>query len=198
MSRETSDAVTTGLFARNWWVFVLRGLMAFVLGIMAFRRPIWTLGVLVVSFAVYAIFEGVSALFAAIRGWDYRRDRWLLVLEGVAGMGVGFLTLHRPAMTALVLIFFIAVWALATGILRIVEAVNLGDVAGRGWLAVGGLASILFALLVLFRGLDGAFAMVIVIGIYALILGLSEMVLGFSLRGRRGVKSSGAWRPAHP
>src|SRR5215467_2058091 len=128
---------------------------------MAFRRPVWTLGVLVLGFAVYATFEGVSALFAAIRGWSYRRDRWLLLLEAVAGIGVGILALHSPGMTAYVLILFIAVWALATGILRIVEAVNLGDLSGGGWLAaggliVGGVASILLAMLVLFRPLTGA------------------------------------------
>jgi uncharacterized membrane protein HdeD (DUF308 family) len=101
-------------------------------------------------------------------------------------------------MTAFVLIFFIAVWALATGILRIVEAVNLGDVSGRGWLAVGGVASIVFALLVLFRPLAGALAMVTVIGIYALILGVTEIVLAFRLRGRRDLERFGARQPAHP
>ena len=90
------------------------------------------------------------------------------------------------------LVFFIAVWALATGILRIVEAVNFGEASGRGWLAVGGAPSIIFALLVLFRPLTGALAMVTVIGIYALILGLIEIVLAFSLRGRRDLERSGA------
>jgi uncharacterized membrane protein HdeD (DUF308 family) len=196
-STETSYAVGTGLFTRHWWVFLLRGLLALVLGIMAFRRPVWTLGVLVLSFAVYAIFEGVSALFAAIRGWSYSRDRGLLLLEAVAGMGVGILTLHRPGITVFVLILFIAVWALATGILRIVEAVNLGGVSGRGWLAVGGVASIILALLVLFRPLTGALATVTVIGIYALILGVTQIVLAFSLRGKRDLERS-AWRSEHP
>jgi uncharacterized membrane protein HdeD (DUF308 family) len=197
-STETSYPVGIGLFARHWWVFLLRGLLALVLGIMAFRSPVWTLGVLVLGFAVYAIFEGLSALFAAIRGWSYSRDRWLLLLEAVAGMGVGILTLHRPGITLFVLMLFIAVWALATGILRIVEAVNLGGVSGRGWLAVGGVASIIFALLVLFRPLIGALAAVTVIGIYAFILGVTQIVLAFSLRGKRDLERSGAWRSEHP
>src|SRR6516225_4672248 len=125
MVTETSNPGAAGLFARNWWVFLLRGLLALFLGITLFRQPVLALGVLVLGFAIYAIFEGVSALFA--------------------GIGVGILTLRRPGMTAFVLIFFIAAWALATGILRIVEAVNLDDVSGRGWLAVGGVASIIFA-----------------------------------------------------
>jgi uncharacterized membrane protein HdeD (DUF308 family) len=198
MVRETSIPVGAGLFARNWWVFLLRGLLALFLGITVLRRPVVAVGILVLGFAVYAIFEGVSALFAAVRGWSYRRDRWLLVLEAVAGIGVGILTLHRPGMTAFVLMFFIAIWALSTGLLRIVEAVNLGDVSGKGWLAFGGVASIIFALLVLFRPLAGALAMVTVIGIYALILGITEIVLAFSLRGRRNLEGSRVEQPAHP
>ena len=198
MVRETSIPVGAGLFARNWWVFLLRGLLALFLGITVLRRPVVAVGILVLGFAVYAIFEGVSALFAAVRGWSHRRDRWLLVLEAVAGIGVGILTLHRPGMTAFVLMFFIAIWALSTGLLRIVEAVNLGDVSGKGWLAFGGVASIIFALLVLFRPLAGALAMVTVIGIYALILGITEIVLAFSLRGRRNLEGSRVEQPAHP
>ena len=198
MVTETSNPGAAGLFARNWWVFLLRGLLALFLGITLFRQPGLALGVLVLGFAIYAIFEGVSALFAAIRGWSYRRDRWLLLLEAVAGIGVGILTLRRPGMTAFVLIFFIAAWALATGILRIVEAVNLDDVSGRGWLAVGGVASIIFAWLVLFRPLTGALAMATVIGIYALILGATEIVLAFSLRGRRDLERYEGRKPARP
>jgi uncharacterized membrane protein HdeD (DUF308 family) len=197
-SIETSYPVGVELFARHWWVFLLRGLLALVLGIMAFRRPVWTLGVLVLGFAIYAIFEGLSALFAAIRGWSYSRDRWLLLLEAVAGLGVGILTLHRPGITLFVLMLFIAVWALATGILRIVEAVNLWGVSGRGWLAVSGVASIILALLVLFRPLTGVLATVSIIGIYALILGVTEIVLAFSLRGKRDLERSEAWLSEHP
>ena len=203
ISTETSANYSAALFAKNWWVFLLRGLLALFLGIMAFRRPVWTLRVLVLGFAVYAIFEGSSALFAALRGWSYRRDRWLLLLEAVAGIGVGILALHSPGMTAYVLILFIAVWALATGTLRIIEAVNLDDVSGKGWLAVGGLAvggvaSIILTLVVLFRPVTGAVAIMTVLGIYALILGITEIVLAFSLLGIRDLERSGAWRPAHP
>jgi uncharacterized membrane protein HdeD (DUF308 family) len=198
MVTETSNPRAAGLFARNWWVFLLRGLVALFLGVMIFRQPGLALSVFVLGFAIYAIFEGASALFAAVRGWNYRTDRWLLLLEALAGISVGIITLRRPGMTAFVLIFFIAAWALATGILKIVEAVNLDGVSGRGWLAVGGVASIIFAWLILFRPLNRALVMASVIGIYAVILGLTEIVLAFSLRGRRPLELSGRGQPAHP
>lgn len=198
MATETSIPVAAGLFTRNWWVFLFRGVLALFLGLAMLRRPELTLRVLMLGFVVYAIFEGGSALVAAIRGWDYRKDRWLLLMEAVAGIGLGLLTLHRPGMTAFVLIFFMAIWALVTGVLRIVEAVNLGNTSGRGWLIVGGVASILFAFLVLFRPLVGALTMVTVIGAYAVILGITEIVLAFKLRARRGLDRSGVRHPAYP
>jgi uncharacterized membrane protein HdeD (DUF308 family) len=198
MATETSDPGGSGLFARNWWVFLLRGLLALLLGITVFRQPGLALGVLVLGFAIYATFEGVSALFAAIRGWSYRRDRGVLLLEAAFGIGVGILTLRRPGMTAFVLIFIIAAWALATGILRIVEAVNLDGVSGKVWFAVAGITSIIFAWLILFRPLTGALAMATGIGTYALILGASEIVLAFSLRSGGDLERFEGRRPAHP
>ena len=198
MSTETSYPGTAGLFVRNWWVLLLRGLLAIVLGILVFTRPAWTLAAVVLAFGVYAIVEGASALFAAITGWLHRDDRWLLVLEAVVGIGVGVVTLCTPGITAVVVIFFIAVWALATGVLRIVEGVRLRrEIPGEVWMVLGGVASVIFALLVMLRPLAGALAMVRVIGAYALILGMSEVMLAFKVRSARKVCPPGVWEPSH-
>ena len=198
MVTKRSNHGGAGLFARSWWVFLLRGLLALFLGIKVLRQPFLPLGLLVLGFAIYAIFEGVSALFAAVLGWSYHRDRWFLLLEAVAGIGLGILTLLRPAMTALVLIFFIAAWALPTGFLRIVEAVNLDEGSGRGWLVVSGVTSIIFALLVLFRPLTGAQPMATLIGIYGSILGVTEIGLAVRLGGRWDLGRAAGRQPAHP
>jgi uncharacterized membrane protein HdeD (DUF308 family) len=174
------------MFVRTWWVLLLRGLLAIALGILVLTRPALTLAAVMLGFAVYAIVEGASSLFAAIRGWSHRDDRWLLLLEAVVGISVGFVTLRTPGITAIVLIFFIAVWALATGVLRIVEAVRLRrEISGGVWLALGGVASVIFALLVMLRPLAGALRMARLIGVYALILGTTEIILAFKLRGAR-------------
>jgi uncharacterized membrane protein HdeD (DUF308 family) len=138
------------------------------------------------AFGVYALIEGASALFAAILGRRHRDDRWLLLLEGIIGIGVGVVTLRTPAVTAVLMIFFIAIWALATGVLRIVESMRLRrEIQGEVWLALGGVASVIFALVVMMRPLAGAIAMVRVIGVYALILGATEVMLAFRVRGAR-------------
>jgi uncharacterized membrane protein HdeD (DUF308 family) len=153
---------------------------------------------MVLAFGIYAIVEGTSALFAAISGWRHREDRWLLLMEAVIGIGVGVLTLRTPAITAVALIFLIAAWAMATGVLRVVEGVRLRrTIRGEVWLVFGGVASIIFSLIVMMRPLAGALALVKVIGVYALILGLSELMLAFRVRGARRLGWSGVSEPPH-
>jgi uncharacterized membrane protein HdeD (DUF308 family) len=177
-----------GLLARNWWILVLRGILAIVFGILVFTRPSVALAAVVLLFGVYALVEGTSSLFSAITGWSYRDDRWFLLMEAVVGIWAGLVTLRTPALTAIVLIFFIAIWALATGVLRIVEAIRLRrEISGEGWLALNGVVSVIFAFLIMLRPTAGALALIWVIGGYALILGATEVMLGFKLRSVRRV-----------
>jgi uncharacterized membrane protein HdeD (DUF308 family) len=175
-----------GLFTRNWWVLLLRGTAAMLFGILALRIPGMTLAALVLLFGVYALVDGVFDLFAAVVGWRHRENRWLLLLEGFIGVGVGIVTLRAPAPTTVALIFTIAVWALATGVLKIVEAIRLRkEISNEFWLALSGIASVVFAFLVMLRPAAGALAMVWVMGWYALLMGAMLIVLSFELRGLR-------------
>ena len=197
MSTATS-LWTPSLFVRSWWVLLLRGLFAIWLGIMAFSRPVFTLATVVLAFGIYALVEGITSLFAAIRCWSHRDDRWLLVLEAFIGIVLGVVTLLTPSITAVILILFIAIWSLATGVLRIVEGLHLQrDIPGGSWLVIGGVASLIFAMAVLMRPTAGALAMVGILGIYALILGATEVILAFKLwRSPRRVIPPSAINPS--
>jgi uncharacterized membrane protein HdeD (DUF308 family) len=175
-----------GLFTRNWWLVLLRGILAILFGLLAITRPVVTVAVLVLLFGVYALVDGIVSLCAAIGGWGHREDRWLLLLEGFIGIGAGFLTLRAPAITAVALIFFIAAWALGTGVLKIIAAIRLRrEISGEVWLALSGIASAVFAFLVMMRPGVGAIAMAWLIGWYALFLGAMLVLLSFKLRSLR-------------
>jgi len=198
VSIETSSLGTAGFFGRSWWVLLLRGLFAVALGVLVFTKPVWTLGVVMMAFSLYVLVEGASNLFAAMMGWRHRDDRWVLLLEGLVAIGVGIVTLRTPALTAVLLVFLIAAWALITGILKIIEAVRLRrEIPGEPWLMLGGVASVLFALVVMMRPLAGALAMVRVIGAFALILGMSEVMLAFKVRRARHIGRSIASEPTY-
>ena len=113
-------------------------------------------------------------------------------------MGIGVVALRTPGLTAIVVIFFIAAWALATGVLRIIEGVRLRrEIPGELWLVLGGVFSVIFALLVMTRPLAGAIALVRGIGIYALILGATEVLLAFKVRNARYIGRPGISEPSY-
>jgi uncharacterized membrane protein HdeD (DUF308 family) len=176
------------LFAGRWWALVLRGIIAIAFGILAFAWPQVTLATLVLLFGWYALVDGIFSLISALGGNRTREDRWLLTLEGIVGLWVGIVTLRAPVITSLVLVFFISIWAMATGFLRIAAAFRLRkEISGEVWLVMSGLISVLFAVMLMLRPLLGALSLVWVIAGFALVLGLTLLMLGFELRSWRAL-----------
>jgi uncharacterized membrane protein HdeD (DUF308 family) len=186
MLREDSAPEIAGVFASRWWVVLLRGIIAIAFGVLAFAWPGVTVATLVLLFGFYALVDGIFSLLTAIGGRRHREDRWLLALEGIVGIWIGVVTLRDPALTAVVLVFLISIWAMATGFLRIAAAIRLRQaISGEVWLALSGVLSVLFALMLILRPAVGALGLVWVIAGYALILGVFEIMLGVELRGVR-------------
>ncbi len=171
------------LLARNWWVLVLRGLAAIILGIMAIVWPDLTLLVLVTLFGVYVLVDGILALIEALATRERNSRWWAVALAGVAGIVLGVLTLAWPGITALVLLYLIAAWAIIEGLLEIVAAIQLRhEIEGEWMMVVSGLLSIVFGvLLMLFPG-QGALGLVGVLGIYAIVMGILHIILAFRVR----------------
>jgi len=169
--------------AKNWWVLVIRGLVAIALGIVTFAWPGITVAALVLVFGAYCLVDGAFSLVGAFRAVR-AHERWgALVLEGIAGIVAAILTLLWPAVTAFVLVIIVAAWALVTGSLEIVAAIRLRQhVAGEWLLGLSGLASILFGILCMILPLIGALAIAFCIGIYAMIFGVLLIALGLRLR----------------
>jgi uncharacterized membrane protein HdeD (DUF308 family) len=178
------------LLARRWWLVVLRGVAAIIFGILAITLPGITLATLIILFGAYAFADGIFAVIHAIGGGDERESVWLLLLEGLLGIGVGLITFFEPGLTAIALLFYIAAWNLATGVLEIAAAVHLRkQVSGEFWLLLGGLCSIVFAVILMAYPSAGALALIWVIGIYALLFGVFLLALGFRLRGLKSARA---------
>lgn len=171
------------VLARNWWAVVLRGVLALVFGLIALFTPEITLSALILLFAAYALVDGVFAFVAGVRA-AARHERWgALILEGVSGIAAGVLTFVWPGMTALVLLYLIAVWAILTGVFEVVAAVRLRqEITGEWMLGLSGLASVVFGVLLVIYPTTGALAVVWVIGAYAVLFGVLLVGLGLRLR----------------
>jgi uncharacterized membrane protein HdeD (DUF308 family) len=180
------------MLSRYWWAFVVRGIFAILFGILAYAWPGITLATLIIFFGAYVLIDGVLLVIKTIGKWAERDDRWLLLLEGLLGIGIGVITFVAPGITAVALIFFIAAWSLATGVLEIAAAIRLRkEIQGEGWMILSGIASIIFAILVMFFPGVGALGLLWLIAAYAIIFGVMLVILGIKLRGHRS-RSKGA------
>ena len=165
---------------RKWWVVALRGILAIVFGIVALVYPGITLLSLAFVFGAYVFVDGVFAVASAF-GHGGREAVWY-VLEGILGIAVGIATFLYPGITAQVLVFLVGLWAILTGIFEVVAGFELP--IARDWLlALAGAVSIIFGVLVFVNPVGGALAVVWLIGIYALVFGVTLLVLGIRLRG---------------
>ena len=172
-----------GLISKYWWLFVMRGVAAIIFGLLAFLKPGITLETLVLFFGAYALVDGIFSLIAAFGGRDHTEHWAVLLLEGLLGIAVGVMTWRSPGITTIALLFYIAAWALVTGVLEIVAAIRLRkEIEGEGWLALSGALSILLGLILMWMPGAGALGLIYVIGSYAVAFGVALIMLGFAVR----------------
>jgi uncharacterized membrane protein HdeD (DUF308 family) len=103
--------------AGRWWAFVLEGIFGIAAGILTFFWPDITAFALVLVIASWAVATGVFEIIAAIRLRRYIEGEWLLALAGVLSVLLGVLLFLFPGPGALALIYWIAAWSIAFGIL---------------------------------------------------------------------------------
>jgi uncharacterized membrane protein HdeD (DUF308 family) len=175
------------ILSRNWTLMLLRGLTAILFGILVWVLPELSVKVLVYLFGAFVLVDGIFGTSVAIVARKEYEDWGILLLWALVGVGVGILTLLVPGLTAMALVYFIAIWAVTTGVLEIVVAIRLRkEIEGEWLLILGGLASVAFGVLLMLQPAVGAIALVWLIGFHAVVFGLLLMTLAF--RTRRFVK----------
>ena len=182
-SRFTGLPLLSAL-AENWWLLLLRGIVAIVFGILAFVWPGITLLSLTLLWGAYALADGVLALWAAISGKGAEiASRWWLAVVGIAGILAGLLTFGLPGTAMQVLLIFISSWAIVIGAMQIWGAIQLRkEIEGEWLLIVSGLLSIAYGIILIVQPAAGALALVWLIGWYAILLGVDYVALAVRLR----------------
>ncbi len=147
---------------------------------------IWPHIGLIVLLALFGAWVFVDGLFDIAAAFEERRTQsrwWILLLEGLTGIIIGILTFVWPGITALVLLTFIAVWAIITGIFEIVAAIWLSRaIRGEWWLALAGILSVIFGLIMFFSPRSFALAIVWLIAAYAIIFGIVLLIRAMMIR----------------
>jgi uncharacterized membrane protein HdeD (DUF308 family) len=170
--------------AENWWLLLLRGLVAIAFGMIAFFWPDITLVALTYLFGIYAIVDGVVAIWAAFNApLGGAGPRWWLGLSGVVSILAGIAAFAYTGMTTLVLLMVIAIWAIIIGIVQIWGAIELRKILDDTWLlGLTGALSIAFGVIMIAKPGAGAVALVWTIGWFAIVFGGLYIALAFRLR----------------
>jgi uncharacterized membrane protein HdeD (DUF308 family) len=177
------DALSDVL-AESWWAVGLRGILGIVFGLICLLTPGIAVGAFVLLFAAYMLVDGVFAIASGVRA-ARNSERWgLLLLEGIVDIAAGIVAILWPAITLVVLVWIIAIWAVVSGALMLAAAFTLNHEHGRWWLALGGIASLIFGILLVIEPLVGAVVLTMWIGAYAIVFGVILLVLAFRLHSK--------------
>jgi len=173
------------ILARYWWLNLIRGLLALALGILMFSVPaIFTVLLLVMFFGAYALVDGIISIVASL-AHPKTPHRWWLFAGGIIGILAAIVIFVWPAMSAVILLYFIAFWALFTGIFEIIyAAAQWKTLPGKGWILTGGILSILIGIMLLANPIAGVLALIWAIALYLVLFGIVLVIWAFILLGK--------------
>lgn len=192
MSSEVSSI--TSFIKSVWWLVLLRGVFAIILGIFAFIWPVATAGAVFWVFGVYAIVDGITGIVQAVANREVDPAwGWLLAI-GILGVIAGIIVLSFPfavgTLALLVLLWIIVIWAIVSGIAGIPAAASIAGGGGRTLGIVWSVLSIVFGIVLgvlIFTSTQGALVgLIYVIGAYAVLAGIVLVVV--SIQARVGAK----------
>jgi len=172
-------------FENNWWLWMLRGVVALIFGVLAFAIPELTTFTMVLLFSGFMFSDGIFSLLTLFARRTDERWSWSAFSEGIAGIVAAVMTCLMPVVTILGLLFCVAGWAIATGILKISEAVHCrqaGIIPGTWTLGLSGLASIALGLTSASIPVLGLVAIPWMFGSYALVFGIFMLMEGIRLK----------------
>jgi uncharacterized membrane protein HdeD (DUF308 family) len=162
----------------------IRGVIAIAFGVVVLLNPSVSLATLVFLVAAFATVDGVASLvFAFISGGLPTSARLWLVLNGIAGIGVGVITVLQPGISELALLYVIGAWAIFLGAMELYAAISMQvETRFKVLLGVYGLISIAFGVILFVRPGTGALGVLSLISAYAIITGITLIAAAWDLR----------------
>ena len=164
--------MTVESLVRNWWMIAIRGFLAITFGITVSVWPEVTLPAIVFMFGVYAIADGAWAIASGVHASARVIDGWPIWLEGVVSVVLGLVALLHPYFAREIL-WELAAWGVATGVLELIMAAGVPRHRPAHILLVtGAISSVFLALLLVMLPYAGGRVMPRIITAYAQIFGV--------------------------
>ena len=168
----------------NWGWMLARGVSALLFGFVLLIWPGLSLAALVIFFAALLLVDGITALvYAASGGRTLRGKVWPLIGVGLIGICAAVTTFAWPQITLGVLMVIIAFWAVVRGALELIAAVTFHKrLQGSWFLALSGVLTILFGVILLSWPALGLSMLAWIVGAYAILAGVVFLGLAFRMR----------------
>jgi uncharacterized membrane protein HdeD (DUF308 family) len=165
------------------WALGINGVLSVAFGVVILIWPGISLFALVILFGAFSLAGGIVNLATAISG-SVKQGRGWLAVAGLLGIAVGVVVFLWTDMSALALLYVIGVYAVLLGLITIAGAFWLPfEVGDRALFVLTGLVSILFGIVIFAKPGDGALVLLALIAAFALVKGVSELVV--AIGGKR-------------
>jgi uncharacterized membrane protein HdeD (DUF308 family) len=175
----TAEAVQPEKQNIPWWVVLLQGIAAVILGLFLLAKPGMTMVVVVQLIGIYWFVSGLFQIVAIFI--DHTQWGWKLfsgILGIIAGMIIIKHPLWSPIMLTSVLIIVLGIEGLIIGVINLIQAFK-----GGGWgVGILGALSILFGLVLLANVLLATFSVPWVLGVLGIVGGIIAIIYSFRLK----------------
>jgi uncharacterized membrane protein HdeD (DUF308 family) len=191
MNTETTGSVPSLLaqgeqmVARAWKLIALRGAVLIAFAIVLLVWPDIGLATMVTVVGIFAIVTGIVTWAAAwaMPGSDSTPYRIWMGVNGLLGVGIGVAMLVWPDLSATGLLYAIAIWAIAVGIIELVSGLVLPLSPLQTFLVVlSGFVMAGFGVVMFVEPGDGAIALLALVAAFAMVRGIFDIGLAVELR----------------
>ena len=169
-----------------WWLVLLRGIAAVLLGILLFTNTAAMLSVVIIFLGIYWVLDGIITLMASIIGRNEHSNWGWGIFVGIISILAGLAVLSQPVLTALFtasfIISLVGIMIVISGISSIVTGFRLRKTSGEWMMILGGALSLIFGLLLLMNPLFSAMVFVYIIAAFSIFGGIVLIVISFQVK----------------
>jgi uncharacterized membrane protein HdeD (DUF308 family) len=163
---------------RNWWLFVLLGVVCVVTGILAMVWPGVTLLTLGILFGVYLLVVAILEIIDAIVGEP--GGRALSAILGIVSLIAGLICIRRPGESLLAIVVVVGIFLVAEGVIRIIRSFT--GPGTRVWSILLGLLDVVAGAVIMAWPEIGLVTLAVLFAITMVVRGAFAIVIGFKLR----------------
>jgi uncharacterized membrane protein HdeD (DUF308 family) len=176
------DAISEDV--RNWWWFIVKGLLFIIAGIAIFYRPAEGYLGLSILFSLVMLGSGLAQIFFAIANSDILPGWGWTLTSGILDLAIGIYLMAYPAVTMVSLPYILGFWLMFAAFYLMGAAFDLRNlwISDWGWLLFGGLLTMVCSFLVLYYPAAGVVSIVTWSGIAFLVGGVFNFILAFKLK----------------